>query len=97
MVADPRTPLRADRLRALNVPEAVHVEPDAAGTPKAVGRSGGRATVAEVDLVLEIWRVDDEWWREEISRRYFEVVLAGGKRVVLFEDLTDRTWFMQQP
>jgi hypothetical protein len=32
-----------------------------------------------------------------ISRRYYEVVLEGGKRVVLFEDLLTDEWFEQKP
>jgi len=48
-----------------------------------------------VEAVLETWQIDDEWWREPISRRYVEVVLEGGGHVVLYEDLLTRNWFMQ--
>jgi hypothetical protein len=27
--------------------------------------------------VQDRWRSDDEWWRKEMSRVYFQVVLAG--------------------
>ena len=50
-----------------------------------------------VEAIIEIWHVDDEWWREPISRRCVEVILEGGKHVVLYEDLTTRDWFMQRP
>jgi hypothetical protein len=50
-----------------------------------------------VESILETWHVDDEWWREPISRRYVEVILEGGKHVVLYEDLTTGDWFMQMP
>ena len=50
-----------------------------------------------VESVLESWHVDDEWWREPISRRYLEVILEGGKHVVLYEDFTTGDWFMQMP
>lgn len=50
-----------------------------------------------INEVLESWRIDDEWWREPISRRYYDVVLEGGGHVVLFEDLTTGNWFVQQP
>lgn len=57
------------------------------------GRSGRR-----VEEILEIWRVDDEWWRRRsITRRYVEVVLEGGGHVVLFEDLVTNEWFLQKP
>ena len=50
-----------------------------------------------VETIIEIWHVDDEWWREPISRRCVEVILEGGKHVVLYEDLTTNDWFMQRP
>jgi hypothetical protein len=73
---------------------------NAVGEPAAVKnqlrRSGGQAeTAAVVETVLEIWRIDDEWWRQLISRRYFAVILEGGARVVLFEDLVTHEWFIQ--
>ncbi len=48
-----------------------------------------------VEMVGEVWRVDDEWWRQPISRRYVEVVLEGGKHTVVFQDLTNGNWFIQ--
>lgn len=59
----------------------------------AAARVGWR----KVEEVLEIWRIDDEWWRRPISRRYVEVVLNGGGHVVLFEDLVTGHWFCQMP
>lgn len=140
MVPPPRTPLRVDRLRALNLPSAVEVGLDGwgrptwvreAGTADAAGAAephdrqggedglrgtaggaeegrGGPARVEKrggegppgrrrVDAVVEEWRIDDEWWRTPIHRRYVEVVLEGGAHVVLFEDLVSGEWFMQRP
>ena len=90
MVAPPRAPLRADRLRALNVPQPVAVECDDDERPRVVGD-------VAVEAVLESWRIDDEWWRQSITRCYHEVLLDGGKRVVLFEDVTTGEWFVQMP
>jgi hypothetical protein len=78
----------------------VAVELDAAGVPKAVKKQlrrsdGQEETAAVVETVLETWRIDDEWWRQIISRRYFAVILEGGARVVLFEDLVTHVWFIQ--
>lgn len=49
-----------------------------------------------IAAVIEVWRIDDEWWRQPISRRYVEVVLEGGRHVVLYEDLNTGDWFMQK-
>jgi hypothetical protein len=49
----------------------------------------------EVESVGEIWRVDDEWWRQPINRRYIEIVMKGGKHLVLYQDLNSEEWFEQ--
>ena len=95
MVAHTRTPLRTDRLRALNLPTPVTVHVDEAGVPTHIeGLSEQGGSIAEI---VETWRIDDEWWREPISRRYVDVVLDGGKHVVLFEDLHTGQWHVQMP
>lgn len=95
MVPPAGTPLRADRLRALNAPQPVTVELDAEGNPVAVAiQEKGRLSV---ETLGESWRIDDEWWRTPISRRYVEVVLEGGRHVVVFEDLSTGEWWMQTP
>jgi hypothetical protein len=72
------------------VPQPATVARDDAGELQAVD---GRP----VETTGERWRVDDEWWRQPISRRYLEAILAGGARVVVFEDLITGAWFVQQP
>lgn len=90
MVAPARAPLRTDRLRAVNDPRPVTVECDAQHQPSTVGGT-------MVESVLESWRIDDEWWRQPITRCYHAVILDGGKRVVLFEDIVTGEWFAQMP
>lgn len=75
----------------------------------AVKRSGGQAdgrpaessTARPPDRLTvtgigDTWRLDDEWWRRQIARRYVEVILEGGGRMVLFEDLVTGEWFVHQ-
>jgi hypothetical protein len=93
MVPPPRTPLRADRLRALNAPRRVVVELDAKGKPVAL-EGGLRSRIVEI---LEVWHITDEWWRTPICRRYVDVLLEGGRHTVLFEDITTGEWFEQTP
>ena len=94
MVPTPRTPLRADQLRALNLPVRVSVTTDPSGLPQRVQREDGELPVEEI---RELWRIDDEWWRSPIIRCYADVVLAGGKRVILFQDLVTGDWWIQRP
>jgi hypothetical protein len=101
---------RADQLRPLNLPQPVTVKLDNSGLPMTIGNTVrpdkeednseptdyapyGRA----VETIIETWHIDDEWWRQPISRRYVEVILEGGKHVVLYEDLTGSSWYMQKP
>lgn len=106
MVAHSRAPVRVDRLRALNVPTRVTVELNGRGVPAGIALKseddGGQWKTTEgderrwmVETIGEVWRVDDEWWRRLISRRYFEVMLEGGRHMMLFEDLTTGEWFIQ--
>ena len=76
-------------LRRLSLPRPVGVVPGTAGLPAAVGGSA-------VDSVAEDWVVEDRWWTGRLlRRRYFEVVLAGGSRAVVFHDLERGGWFEQ--
>lgn len=93
MVANSGAAVRADRLRPLNQPCAIEVEVDEHGQPIAITTDRRKA----VEDVIETWRVDDEWWREPIARRYADVVLEGGAHVILYEDLITNEWFMQKP
>ena len=63
---------------------------DGRGVPVAVGP-------AQVDSVREEWVVEDRWWTgRPLRRRYFELVLASGRNVVVYRDLVGGGWFMQR-
>jgi hypothetical protein len=90
VVAPARTASAAGSARRLNAPVGVRVEAHVDGAPRRVNRS-------EVALVREEWRVVDRWWTEEpVSRRYFDVVLAGGEHAVVFLDEEAGRWFSQR-
>jgi hypothetical protein len=97
MVAHSRAALRVDRLRALNAPHVVEVDVDASEVPRAVRRSKNKGGGQAVENIIDVWRIDDEWWRQSISRLYYDVMLEGGGHVVLFKDLVTGDWFAQQP
>ena len=89
MVADSRGQGDSRAARRLNEPRPVHVTVEG-GIPAAVGR-------VRVFQVREEWRVVDRWWTEEpVSRRYFDVVLAGGEHAVVFLDEEAGGWFSQR-
>jgi hypothetical protein len=80
----------AARPARLNSPQPALVEAGFDGTPRDVNR-------LPVMLVREEWRVVDRWWTDEpVSRRYFDLVLEGGERCVVFRDLERGGWFTQR-
>jgi len=77
------------------VPQRVEVELDERGVPAIVKRESENEK--RIESIGETWRIDDEWWRQPISRRCVEVIIEGGGRVVLFEDLSTGEWWIQKP
>ncbi len=72
-------------------------------TPRAVavrmGEGGRPATVGErvVEAVRESWLVEDRWWTDApVRRRYWEVVTADGRDVVVYRDLVVGGWYAQR-
>jgi CO dehydrogenase/acetyl-CoA synthase delta subunit len=50
-----------------------------------------------VEAVRESWLVEDRWWTDApLRRRYWEVVTADGRMLVLFRDLEAGGWFSQR-
>jgi hypothetical protein len=72
-------------------PRPIEVEAGPDGQPRAVD------SVA-VEAVREEWLVEDRWWTPEpLRRRYFELVLADGRNLVVFrEPADDGRWFEQR-
>jgi hypothetical protein len=100
MVTHSRTPVRVDRLRALNEPVQIDVELDTCGRLCVISYPRSPDNAIErtaVDVVIDSWRINDEWWRNPISRRYLDIVLEGGGHVIVFQDLVTGDWFLQKP
>ncbi len=89
MVTDPRTTPRPAELRPVT-----DVRVDDLGEPIHVRLPGRPAR--RVEAIREAWRIDDEWWREPISREYRAVVLDDGRHVTLYRDLLDGRWYVQR-
>jgi hypothetical protein len=69
-------------------PAAVGIRDD--GVPRMVDGS-------TVEAIREDWLVEDSWWtRRPLKRRYYELILDGGRRVVVFCDLVAGHWWKQR-
>jgi CO dehydrogenase/acetyl-CoA synthase delta subunit len=76
--------------RRLAQPRLARVRADPGGRPEAVG---GRP----VEAVRESWLVEDRWWTDRpLRRRYWEVVTADGRDLVVFRDLEGGRWYAQR-
>jgi hypothetical protein len=86
--AEREPPSPDSQIQPLNLPLPLTIEADAQGLPR--GLAGRR-----VEGLQDIWRIDDEWWRTTISRRYFRLRLEGGVIRTVFQDLQTGAWYSQ--
>ncbi len=92
MVPDAGAATGAGRLRPLNNPRPLAVVADEHLEPRAVVVRGVYRPVAAIH---DSWRIDDEWWRAEVARRYFVLELQGGRRLTAYHDLVADLWYAQ--
>lgn len=92
MVEDSGTAAGSGGLRPLNAPIPTAVDATPSGVPRAVLRRGKLVPVARI---IDRWRIDDEWWRAPIVRRYFLVELRDGQQLTLFHDAVHDAWYRQ--
>ena len=84
------TPAPSRGPRRLATPRPVRVRAGEGGRPEEVD---GRA----VEAVRESWLVEDRWWSERpLRRRYWEVVTADGRNLVVFRELGGGRWYAQR-
>jgi hypothetical protein len=77
-------------VRRLARPRPVKVRAGACGRPEAID---GRP----VEAVRESWLVEDRWWTDfPLRRRYWEVVTADGRDLVVYRDLEHGGWYAQR-
>lgn len=95
MVSPTRTADGLSRIRALNRPQPVQVRTTSAQIPTALRLGAG--SWQGVEQVLEMWRIDEEWWRPRpVHRLYYRVALSNGAVVDVYYDLLERRWYRQR-
>ena len=78
------------RARRLSTPRSARVTTGEGGRPLSID---ARA----VEAVRESWLVEDRGWSEApLRRRYWEVVTADGRNLVVYRDLVEGRWFVQR-
>jgi hypothetical protein len=92
MVTNSGTPARPDQLRSLNPPRQLTVT-EHHGMPAELIERNRRHKIVRIQ---DVWNIDDEWWREPIIRRYFQVVIDTGAIRTIYQDLVQNTWHEQR-
>jgi hypothetical protein len=78
------------RPRRLSEPRLARVHAADDGRPETID---GRA----VEALRESWLIEDRWWTAQpLRRRYWEVVTACGRDLVVFRDLEGGRWYAQR-
>ncbi len=82
----------------LNPPIPVQVTTTPDGNPVNVTeKRKGRTVAFQVQHVIDLWELDDEWWRRtSIRRRYFRLLIDTGRVLTVFKDLCNGKWFRQE-
>lgn len=91
MVANSRAETRTDNVRALNTPKAITVVAEH-GMPAMIVTPHTQVAVMQIQ---DVWIVQDEWWRKEIDRQYFALLMMDGEIRTIFHDRVDDAWYEQ--
>jgi len=78
---------------ALYLPKEIRVTTNVLGEPTGIIERGKRYGV---EAIHNSWRIDDEWWRREVSRIYYEVIVRDGSIITIFHDLITGKWYKQR-
>ena len=92
MFKSSRTSMGTNALRSLNQPERVQVR-TSCDEPFSVFTRG---VFRKIKVIEDVWRISDEWWRNRpIERTYYQTVLAGDYRLIIFRDDVTGDWYRQ--
>lgn len=93
MVPDSGAPAGTARLRPLNLPRPVQMIVHPADSRPMVLIDDGRRL--RVERIQDSWEVDEEWWRDRLSRRYYHLLLDDGSLSTVYQNLLDGAWYQQ--
>ena len=79
----------------MNPPVPLAVEETERQRPLAIMLKGRMVKVARI---VDVWAVEEEWWREKpIERTYYQVITEDERRVSIFRDMVNDRWYRQNP
>lgn len=76
----------------------IEVEADEGGQPLAFrwDHDSFQDRLYQVTQVANRWRVHTHWWREEIWREYFKVLIGSDLLCTLYHDLLADHWYLER-
>jgi hypothetical protein len=48
-----------------------------------------------VDMIVDFWAVDDDWWAEPKKRTYYFIVTERGFTAIIFVNVLTQDWYIQ--
>lgn len=91
------SPAATDALRCRHTATEIHTDyTQGRGLKSASPHPASNGALVKVAYVIDMWEIDDEWWRmSPIKRRYWKVKLETGHDLTLFQDIQSGRWFQQ--
>lgn len=93
MVSDSGAAPGGARLRPLNLPRPIRMITHSPDARPAILIESGRQL--RVEQIKDSWDIDEEWWRDRLHRRYYQLVLEDGRLLTVYQDLIDGAWYQQ--
>jgi hypothetical protein len=79
--------------KLLPSPAEIEVRLDAGGEPVHLRWRRWRVGLVAVH---NHWRVEEDWWRDEVTRDYYKVQTADGTLCVIYRDRREGKWYLQR-
>jgi len=88
-----KVPVGVNMSRLFHQPRRIVVRTNALGEPVTICRGSIREHIVSVG---KRWRVKENWWRQEISREYFQIETASGLVGEIYCDTLSGLWYLQR-
>ncbi len=85
------------RPEAVVIPSTINNRPTRARRPAQQQLQNPKPATQKITAINDLWQVNDEWWRERpISRRYYQITTQNDRRLTVFQDDLNGTWYWQK-
>jgi len=87
----------AGRPAAVAIPPTINNRPTRSRRPAQQQTQPPNLAAQKITAINDLWQVNDEWWRERpISRRYYQITTQNDRRLTIFRDDLNGSWYWQK-